>query len=247
LLIDDRAGSQDLINYHPLDSTSELTRLDAGDALITGNGPDGSILTIGVELKTIADLLSSTATGRLQATQLPGMIRNYDISYLLYYGAYRSGKKRELEVYGYSRKRNRYVWEQRHVSRSRIMPYSYMEGLLLTLSSVGMHIKHVGSISEAAQWLGILEKWWSRPYESHKLMHTFDTSQSVALMPGMDPDVVQRARTAMTLPGVGYGRAVAAAHYFKSIQDMMNATAEEWAEVEGIGKVVAKAVEKAVR
>jgi len=61
VLIDDRAGSQDLIRYSPLDSTSELTRLDAGDALITGNGPDDSILTIGIELKTIADLLSSTA------------------------------------------------------------------------------------------------------------------------------------------------------------------------------------------
>lgn len=247
MLIDDRAGSRDLIGYSPLTSTSELTRLDSGDALITGNGPNDSVLLIGVELKTISDLLSSTATGRLQATQLPAMLKHYDISYLLYYGHYRSGRKGELQTYRYTKRRKRYEWRSIPISRSRLIPYSYLDSFLLTLSAVGVRLKHVESITHAALWLGILEKWWSKPWDKHRALHTFDNSSTISLLPGLDPDVLQRARVAQQLPGVGFERAVAAARHFSSIRDMMNATAEQWEEIEGIGKVVAKAVERAIR
>ena len=73
MLIDDRAGSRDLIKYEPVRSTGELCRLDSADVCLTGNGPNDAVL-IGVEVKSIWDLISSINTGRLQATQIPAML-----------------------------------------------------------------------------------------------------------------------------------------------------------------------------
>lgn len=240
VLIDDRAGSADLVKYPPLDKLGVLTRLDSADIAFSGNGPDGAVL-VGVEVKSVWDLLSSSNTGRLQGTQIPAMLKEYDVSWLLSHGVYRASAR----DYGLLVQR-RGRWKQFSIG-SRPVPYGYLESLLIDVVLTGVKVKHVLDIREAATWIGVLYRWWSKPWGKHKGMRTFDRSREVSLMPGVDGGMLVRARVAAQLPGLGFERAVAAARYFPSIADMMNATAKEWAEVPGIGKVIADAAVVAIR
>lgn len=227
------------MKIEPVQSIGELSRLDSGDACLVGNGPDGPML-VGIEVKSITDLVSSISTGRLQGTQVPLMLKSYDVCWLLYYGKYRAGPGGGLDIrYGKT-------W-RRHKIGNREVPYGYVEAMLLDLAAVGFKIKHVHDIHEAAAWIGVLFRWWTKPWAKHHGMHVFDNSREVSLMPGMDDSTHLRARIAAQLPGVGFERAVSAAQHFKSVSGMVNAEVGEWTTVPGIGKVIAKAIVEAVR
>lgn len=239
LFVDDRAGSKDLMKYEPVRTIGELCRLDSGDAMICGSGPGDASVLIGVEVKSIFDLISSMNTGRLQDTQLPALLSTYDIAWVLIYGNYRPGARGQLEIRGGG------TWRPFKLG-AREVPYGYVEGFLLDLAATGVHVRHSYNASEAAQWLGVLHRWWSKPWSMHKGLRALDRSREVSLMPGMDAGTHQRARIAAQLPGVGFERAVAAAAHFASVSDMVNADAAEWARVSGVGKVIAKAVVAAI-
>lgn len=240
LWIDDRAGSIDLVQHEPILSTAEICRLDSGDAMILGCGPNSTPLLVGVEVKSIYDLIHSIQTGRLQATQLPALISTYDVRWLLIYGSYGPGPGGTLQIYG-SRGPRRFNLG------SRPIPYGYVEAFLLDVVAIGVSVKNVPSSYAAAQWLGVLHRWWSKDWSKHKGLRAFDRSQSVSLMPGMDDDMHFRACVASQLPGVGFERAVSAAAHFHSVTDMMHASVSDWQSVPGIGKVVAKAITEAIR
>ena len=240
ILIDDRAGSKELIRHSPLNKEGELCRLESGDALIVGNGPDGKLL-IGVEVKSITDLISSMSTGRLQATQIPAMLEEFDISWLLHYGRYRpSSVTGGLQVLG---KNN--AWRNYSIG-SRPVPYGYVESMLLTLSALGIKIKRVSTEAEAARWIGVLSRWWQKDWKEHKGMRAFDKSRDLGLLPHMNQGEALRAKVAAQLPGIGFERALLVAKHFHSVSDMVQASVAEWENVEGIGKVIAKAVRRAL-
>lgn len=239
MLVDDRTGSRDLMGYEPVRSVGLLCRLDSADVAITGNGPDGPIL-VGIEVKSVWDVLNSANTGRLQATQIPAMLATYDVNWLLYYGGHRAGRNGILEV------QRRGKWEPVKLG-SRPVPYGYLEAMLIDISTVGVSVHRALDVAEASAWLGVLYRWWSKPWDKHHGMRTLDKSRGISLMPGMTAEVLQMTKVAAALPGVGFERAVAAANHFDSVQDMINADEAEWALVPGVGKVVANAVVRAVR
>lgn len=241
ILIDDRAGSKELIHIPPLNKEAELGRLDSGDALITGNGPDGPVL-VGVEVKSMSDLISSSNTGRLQGKQMPELLEEYDVAWLAHYGRYRcepiTGNLQILTP------KNR--WKTWTIG-NKVVPYGYVESMLMTLTALGINVKRLATENETAQWIACLARWWNKPWDKHRGLHSFDNSREVSLLPGMTGDMHARAKVAAQLPGVGFERAVAAAKHFGSIAEMMNAPKEEWEKIPGIGKVIAGAVTEAIR
>jgi ERCC4-type nuclease len=168
------------------------------------------------------------------------MLEDYDVSWLLYYGLYRPGLKD-----GALQLRRGRAWKSYKLGK-RAVPYGYVESFLLTLTSAGLHVKHVADAREAAAWLGVLHRWWSKSWSQHRGLRTFDQSRDVSLMPGMDSHTHLRARVAAQLPGVGFERAVAAANHFGSVRELINAGPADWEGVPGIGKVIARVVKEAV-
>lgn len=239
IYIDEREGSKRLINHEPLRGAT-LCRLDSADVAFPGNGPGGETYMVGIEVKSIYDLISSMNTGRLQATQVPAMLEQYQVRWLLYYGIYQPGSKGQLML------RQGKSWKSYKIG-SRIVPYGYIESFLFDLTEIGINVRHVGSESEAAHWIACLYRWWSKPWDAHKGMRVFDRSGGPTLMPNVPREVMMRAQVARGLPGLGFERALAAAEYFGSIEEMINATAKQWEEVPGIGRVIAKAVYGAIR
>ena len=239
MIIDDRDGSREFALTYPLSELAVLSRLESGDVSITGNGPDDSILAVGVEVKSLSDLLQSMANGRL-GDQLTQLTSAYDQSWLLTYGEYRAHPgSGDLQV----------ARGQRWRSESRAgrpLPVGYLEGALLTYTAAGVHHKHVEDEVQAAFWLACLEKWWYKPWSEHRAFHKFNRAGDLSIIPDIAPDMLQRMRIAADLPGVGWERALAAAVSFTSVRAMINATESQWCDVPGIGKVIARAIVRAV-
>lgn len=240
ILIDDRKGSAELIREKSLREISELTRLDFGDVMFTGNGKDGEVLSVGIEVKSVRDMVSSIATGRLQSTQIPGMQKLYDVSWILIHGEYRCGPQGQLQIV------RRGKWWTCPIGR-RPAPYGYLESFLCTLAGMGMLVKTVHDMSQSAHWIACLHRWYQKPHDKHRGMHTFDHSKDIVRKPWMTEAFYRRAKVASALPGLGFERAVKAAQHFKSINQMMSATPEDWVQIPGIGKSIAKTIVMAIR
>ena len=249
ILVDPRAGSNELVQHPPLDdpSTATLERLESGDAAFDGKGPKG-LAWVGVEVKKVPDLLSSISTGRLQDKQIRGMLHDYDERWLLIVGQHRPGVDGMLQ-YMKKAKGQPARWA-RYQGGGRDYLYARLEAFLLTLQHAGVRVMRVATNREAAHWIGCLHSWWQKPWTEHRSLQAHDMSQTVGaggLVPDGDPHLRQVAKTLSTLPGLGGKRALAAARHFGSIGRAIEADAGKWAEVEGIGRGIGRGIEEAVR
>jgi ERCC4-type nuclease len=253
VLIDDRAGSKDLMVYEPLNTCGQLCRLPSGDAYIVGVDADGqSTVNVGVEVKSVSDFVSSVDNGRLTAEQLPAMERDYDVVWLVVYGRFKPGYAGCLQSVN-----SHGLWVDHHAG-TRAVSYGYVVQNLMTISASGVLVATVDSPAAAAHWLACLARWWSKPLAQHSAFKKFNSAgdseidrrlkkTATGAVSYVDPKKKLRAKIAKQFPGIGYDKAVAAAEHFPSTTAMVNATAEEWMELDGVGKVIAKAIVEAVK
>lgn len=248
VIIDDRDGSRDLASIYPLEERAILGHLEAADVMLTGHGPNASTITIGVEVKSVSDLLTSISTGRLGGHQIPKMIPAYNYTWLLVYGEVRPSTDNYLMIYkSKSYKRRKPGWVRYRVG-GRDVPWSYLEGWLITAQLFsGIRIKWVLDLGTAARWLCILDRWLEKPWERHRGLSVFDRSGEPGLMPGVGAVESQIARTAASLPAINWVRGHAAARRFESVSDMMNADPADWEQIDGIGKIIAREVVSTIR
>lgn len=231
--IDSRVGSRELARYLPADSV-RLTRLQYGDAMFLGNGRDGVPVTIGIELKTVGDLMRSIVDGRFSGTQLPGLLRDYHVVYLILEGRYRAEPATGLlQVPGGNQ-----IWRDADFGAKRWM-YRDLHGFLTTVESRhGVRLRLTYDRRESARVVAELYHWWvDKTWEEHRSACQFDTSGEPTLLPAS-----LLRRVAAQLRGIGWTRAQAVEQHFSSVIDMILAPVEEWMRIPGIGKVVARNV-----
>ncbi len=259
ILIDERDGSSDLFDMPALEGHYSPARLDfevdgkmvpCGDAMLTGHGPQGGTISVGVECKKLPDLLSSIANGRLGGTQIPRMLKVFDVIFVLYYGVYRIGPDNHLQVQRF--KHGRKQWQSYRIGR-RPVPWSYLEGFILSaqLKAVldagkPLIFKHVYDEHEAACWLRVLDGWLEKPWEKHRGLAVFDRSRELSAPPDADPVEAQIAKTAASLPAIDWVRGWEVARHFESVGEMITASVIEWQKVKGIGPVVSKSAHSAI-
>lgn len=258
MLISSATGSSALASHPLLTPYAVLSSLDTGDVIFTGNGPNGSPVLIGVELKSVDDLIASVSNGRLTAFdgQLNRMVSAFDVVWLLIYGvpyranveaANRNGERipalqpaklRPQKVH--ANHANRFTLEWHDGYTRKPITFSFIESVFASPkfpSSIRIH--HVADFDSAAAFIRILYDSWGRPYESHRgLDHGFDESRiqgllaaSTSTLEPTDPDVELRARTFVQWPMLGYERAWAAARHFTSVEEAVTASADEWAGI----------------
>lgn len=202
----------------------QKVRLEYGDVAFTGNGPRGEVM-VGIERKTIQDLLNSITSGRLSSHQLPGMVRAYDYRWIVIEGLWRVARDGLIEVWrggGWRPAVSRMSWHE----VSRYLVTVEVRG--------GCWTRRTSSIWETTVLVGALFKWWGKDWKSHR--------GHLLLEKGLAPDRVlfdqpsYPRMVAAVLPGIGWTRSKAVAQRFKTISAMVGAGAKEWAQVDGIGK-----------
>ena len=229
ILVDRREGSKD---YAKLLDDAILVELDAGDIAFTGNGPDGEV-EIGVEIKKVNDLINSIMTGRLSGHQVPKLLESYYRAYIIVEGICKEDKEGGLNVIRGTR------WKRMERGKRGIQ-YEGVCSYLTTLEEqAGIVVRTTADMAATATQITYLYNWWQKPYASHKALHQLykRTPPTVSFV---KPSLLRVI--ASDLPHVGYELSKEVERYFKTIERMMGASEEEWREIKGIGKGIAREV-----
>jgi ERCC4-type nuclease len=235
VLIDDRTGSKELAGL--IRRPHEITRLEFGDFAYVGNGPRG-IVTIGIERKTISDLIQSMTSGRMTSHQLPGMASVFDYSYVLVEGLWRGNPKTNtLEIY-------RGGWKA-HSYGKRYIQYTAVTSFLNAIAiGYGVHIWRTGTMRESARWIDDTHSWWSKPWDKHSTFKQFHVVESPTITGFIRPSTLECMLK--EVPGVGWDRARSLAEYFSTPLEVALASEQDLLEVPGIGKKVARLIKEAM-
>lgn len=235
LLLDQRTGS---IELHPLLRTPHtVCHLDFGDAAIIGRTNDQEI-SVGIERKRIHDLLSSMESGRLVGHQIPGMLEEYDRSYVLVEGLWRPDDDRRLVVYkgkGFS--------PIQHGSR-RYGTKDIHSFLTSIREMFGIWVITTGSSSHTAAWIDDLHYWYNK--KKHRTGEVMVANPAPALGVGFRRPTTL-ARMLVGLDGVGGRKALDLANRFGSMEELMSASPSDIMEVEGIGETIAEGIWRQLR
>jgi ERCC4-type nuclease len=245
ILVDSRTGSKEFLQrLRSMGCDAELTTLDAGDFAFTGQGDPSWCASpfIGIERKTLQDLVNSMRTKRLAGQQHVRMSRIYDEAYLLVEGLWR--RNRET---GMLETRNGNAWQ---AMKGRV-GYSEVDSFLCSAESIGgMKVCRTSDEYETAVCLVDRYRWWQKPWGDHQSFSTIYAPEPEVNEPhkGTKPrgmfmrrEATLGEKIAAQLPGVDTkARDVAAS--FVSVRAMMTANEKEWMNVPGIGKIGAKRI-----
>lgn len=242
LSIDDRVGSVELAPlFLQWGIQAQVKRLDFGDLAFEGNGPNGRS-AICVERKRIEDLIQSMESKRLTGHQLPGMAEQYDYCYLIVEGIWRPGAQGELQVGRGGFEADRFGG--RWVTYPRLL-YRSVDNYLATLElHAGVIYRRTLSPQETVAVVVDLYRWWRE-----KLWHEHSSHLGVyaPAIPRPGKGRLNLARRtisyaekfALQIPGLD-AKAQAAAEHFGSGRAMANAGIEDWIQIKGVGKTIAK-------
>lgn len=225
--IDDRVGSRELLpELRKLHCPTEKVRLPFADAAFEGEGEKGPV-KVGVERKTVGDLIQSMTSGRLSSHQLPGLVQEYDYRWIVVEGLWRPGRDGVIEVWrkgGWRQADTRLGWFE-------------VDRYLTTLEvRGGCWVRRTGSLWETAVLVNSLYKWWGKDWKEHR--------GHLQLEKGLMPDRVLYTKpsyprlVASVLPGIGWEKSKAVAKRFRTVRAMVEAGPAEWRQVPGIGKTL---------
>lgn len=253
IYIDPRAGSTELSRYLPIDIPHTHSPLTSGDFCFSGStGPDEDGL-IGIERKTIGDLVTCFYDGRLTGGQLRRMAEDYRVGYLVVEGLWKEGKGGELMV---PRGRGDWIPTRPHTS------YHQIWGYLTTLEmKTGIIVRRTVSWEDTASMVVQLYHWYQKPWEEHR-SHQGEhqgkggggrdcrdnpVNSRRVLVTDLYTKHTLRYHIARQLPGVGQDKAREIEKVFPSVWAMINAAKEEWLGVDGIGKTMAGRIWEVIR
>jgi len=261
LLVDDRAGSRDLAPLLArMGLPVTLTRMDYGDCAWLGIGPDSEPVNVGVEVKTIHDVVKCIADGRFAGHQLPGMVANYDQAWLLIEGLWRPNAKTGILEY----RRSRGDWREVTAGSRRFMFRDLATWLYTITVKGGISIMRASDWNEATIWICTLYQWWNAKggwdgHKSHMAFHDGTrfgrpyTRDRVLMMTGSLADKALLTRptlcrmVAAQLNGVGWEKSKGLAAKFKTVEQLAMATPDELIECEGIGPKLAQGIYESLR
>jgi ERCC4-type nuclease len=231
ILVDDRVGSADIAGYlRTWRVPCELTRLEFGDAAFIGNGKNGPV-AIGVEVKAVRDALACMTDGRFAGHQLPGLMRTYERIWLI------------LEGYAYPRFSDGVLLSGKPGHRdaaelgARRFMYRDLDNWLTTMEiCAGVRLRRTADRMETARVVADIHSWFSKPFDEHKAHLAFhEDGPDVALL--TKPSLIRRV--AAQLPGIGWGKSMAVAARFGTVESLLAATMEDLMSIPGIGEKLA--------
>lgn len=115
----------------------------------------------------------------------------------------------------------------------------------------GVRVAHTSSIRESAAWIAALYSWWGKDWGDHKSVNAMyfpplstDGNNSGAFSSILNKDISFVRRVSAQFPGIGDKVSLRVEKAFISVDEMILASQEKWAEV--VGKATAEKVYKAI-
>lgn len=238
ILVDSRTGSAELIPHlQRLNMSVEKTTLEFGDFAFEGNGPYGRV-AVGVERKTLHDMLSCIEDARYAGHQRPGMKGLYDISILMIEGNWRPHDPDGFLMEGFN---NGVTWGFCKFRSQRTM-YHKLYRYLISVQMSGVHVSYSRDPFHTAFNVVEWYQWFHKEWHNHDSMLEMQKIQLPGLM--TKPSLVRR--WAKELEGVGVKMSDLFARKFKTAYDLANADELDFLKVPGVGVKTAQAIYKEI-
>lgn len=233
-----KGSSLDLIPHIPPELAVQR-RLEAGDVAFFGHGPDGQFtMPIGIEYKKVTEALDCFISKRFVGEQYPKMSNLYQRIYFLIEGEYAEGSDGTLVVPSWRDGKRKWV---SHGWRTTYRQFDNWQNSLAETGKV--RFKFAKTPAESAAQVLDLYYMWTKEYDSHKSLFSFDKSQ----LPPLIAHPSTKRLVAAVLPGLGWELSARTEQHFTSIRAMANAEEEEWTSIPGIGKKKATKIVSALR
>jgi len=233
ILVDDRIGSRELVDQGLLPpSIAVLSRLEYGDFCFDGNS-DGNTVLIGIERKTVGDLCSCIADHRFVGHQLPGLLDNYQVVYLLVEGIMAVSPDGRLIH------RNGKKWYE---AEAGVMGFTYQQvvNYMNTIAiQSGVRLLSTIDLLTTAMTVKALHSWWQKDWDKHQSLagvHSKRSQNGSTLF-----------RMLLQLEGIGPKLARVAAKHFGSLINVAVSDLSEWKKLDGVGDKLGNKIVKQLR
>lgn len=239
ITIDDRKGSGELHKAFP-HGMSRLGRLQFGDFAWLGHGEGNIPWMVGVERKTIGDLVSSMTTGRFSGHQLIGLLNTYNVVYVVVEGSFRPNPHTDiLETFKYGK------WSAM-LHGKRPFLYSMVVNFLTTMTNLcGIIVVRTSTDNETVHMILSLYHWWTDKkwdaHGSHLAIYTPPRKHTTYA----EPPLV--AKVAAQFENIEWERAHKIAATFPTVIDFANTNEDELRQIQGIGNVLSASIMRQLR
>ncbi len=228
--IDSRRGSAELEGaIRAYGVKTKIERMEFADfRFLTENGPEG-IARVGIERKTVKDMLQSIESGRYSGHQLVGLVDSYDFNYLIVEGKYRADPDTlKLQFPNYSlRKWTNASWG------SREWDCRALDGTLNTLRlKAGVHVIHTHEPQDTAHQIFALWSWFGKPWHKHGSHLRFHDKPFREPL-GLEPPSFMR-RVVKEFDHIGWERSKQVEKLFGNVVEAAKAPVSKWSLLDGI-------------
>lgn len=223
--IDPRRGSGDFRRLiQRLGVTTTHKTLPFADFSFYGNGPAGTV-RVGVERKTLSEMITAIEDSRLVGHQLPGLLgsvhgrRRFDYVYLVVEGSYYPDARSGLLMQG---RREVGHGATRHL-------YESLEKFLMTLELHGqIRVRRTNGMIATAYFVTALYRWFQKDWYAHKSAYKVEEDRPERAI--LEQRTLDR-KTYAQWPGVGWVRSARVEQHFACVRDAASAEVREWRKV----------------
>ena len=247
--IDTRTGSNKLIEKFPGECIEAI--LDFGDIAFFGNGPDNTPWYIGIEYKKIDDFVGSMKSGRFTGTQLPGMIRLFDICFVIIEGI--SYLDRTTGMLCKKMGRNSYGLGIHYKGYHNFMTSVAVHSALAGKPCI---IKQTVGIEETVGVIRATYDWFQKPWEWHTSISRPDLTKIQRVSYDLevlkvDPETPEYPKywlrkAIFQLERMGWDIAGSISDKFQTMEAVLKASQRDFEEVDRVGKGLAARLYKAL-
>ncbi len=243
IIVDYRSGAESQDKLTTVDKLIEHIRalgvrcdkgqLEFADAAFEGNGPAGRAL-IGIERKSLHDMLHCIDDSRYAAHQKPGMRTMYARSILMVEGIW---KPRDPEGRLLMESQNGCSWYPSKY-RSQAVLYSKLYRYLLSVALAGVIITYPRMLWETACHICEIYSYFQKKWEDHTAMLSTQTLAIPDLR--SKPSLVRR--WAADLEGIGVKYSLEAEELFRTPRKLALSDETEWLRIRGVGVKTAQQI-----
>ena len=243
ILIDSRVGSKELYPLiKQIGAPCELCQLEYGDVAFDGNGPHGSI-AIGIERKTLHDMLQCIDDSRYAAHQRPGMLMLYSKSFLCLEGLWNPGNGNGFDGMLMEGFRNGQSWGPLRTRGNRMVLYSKLYRYMMSVALSGVIVTQSTNIFQTAYNIVEMYEYFKKPWSKHTSLVEV---QKLAI-PDMTGKPSLTRRWASEITDVGVTISQEAERKFKTPVALANSDESDWMTLPGIGAPTARKIVKEIR
>lgn len=253
ILVDFRKGpNKGSTDFRPmlnkLGLKAQTANLEFGDFAFEGNGPKGPML-IGIERKSLHDMLSCIDDSRFSAHQRVGMLKMYKVSILILEGVWKPHDETGMLMEGFERRIETKLgmrWEMAWAPckpGGRSVEYAKLRRYLFSMMLGGVYVDYTRNQQQTAYDVHEWYHYFQKPWRKHKSLLEM---QKLALPSLTGPPSVVR-QWANALDGIGAEKSDAAARIFKTPFDLAYSDEDDWMQIPGVAMPTAERIIKTIR